>query len=156
MEQYPLSDHKLAQILTQIIEAQPRVIGLDLIRNFAVYDQNLSKEENQEAYEQLPTIFRQNDNLYGIAKITEAEGFSSIPGATTLEEVGRLTAADLVLDQDGVARRGNLYPSYEKAIPSLGLGVALKYLENEGISAGKCYGKRVKSLFSPTIKRSSS
>ena len=114
LEQYPLSDRKLAQILAPIIKAQPRVIGLDIIRNFPVHDQNLTKEENQKAFEELHTIFRQNSNLYGIAKITEAEGFPSIPGASSLEQAGRLTAADLVLDKDRVARRGNLYPSYNQ------------------------------------------
>ncbi len=134
LEQYPLSDWKLAQILAPIIKAQPRVIGLDIIRNFAVHDKNLTKEENQKAFAELQTIFRQNSNLYGIAKITEAEGFPSIPGASSLEQAGRLAAADLVLDKDRVARRGNLYPSYNQGIPGLGLAVALKYLEKEGIT----------------------
>ena len=134
LEQYPLSDRQLVQILESIIKAQPRVIGLDLLRDFKVYDKNLSEEKNQRAYQQLQTIFRQTDNLYGIAKITEAPGLPSIPGASIFRHQERLTAVDLVLDRDGVARKGNLYPDYEQeTIPGLGLATALKYLEREGI-----------------------
>lgn len=136
LNQYPLSDRKLAQILEQIITAQPRVIGLDIIRDFAVFDQDFSLSENELAFRKLQTIFRETNNLYGIAKITDAPGFSSIPGTKTLEQAGRLTAADLVIDKDGVVRRGNLYPDYQKDIQGLGLAVALKYLETERISNG--------------------
>ena len=134
LEQYPLSDLKLAQVLETIIAAQPRVIGLDLIRNFEVFDQNLPSSENKLAFEKLQTIFSQTNNLYGIAKITDAPDFPSIPGARTLEQVGRLAAADLVLDKDGVARRGNLYPDYNQAnTKGLGLATALEYLKKEEI-----------------------
>ena len=133
LEQYPLSDLQLTQFLETIIAAQPRVIGLDLVRNLAVTDKNLSPSENQLAYLQLQTLFSQTNNLYGISKITATPDFSSIPGSSALSQAGRLTAADLVLDKDGVARRGNLYPDYEQYIPGLGLKTALSYLEPEGI-----------------------
>ncbi len=133
LEQYPLSDKKLVQLLERIIKAQPRVIGLDIIRNFPVVDQNLSTSENQLAPERLQAIFRDSNNLYGIAKITNTPLFPSISGSPILEQAGRLAAADLVLDKDGVARRGNLYPDYKQNhIQGLGLAVALKYLEKEG------------------------
>ena len=133
LEQYPLSDVKLIQLLESIIAAQPRVIGLDLIRNLAVTDKNLTPAENELAYLQLQNLLRQTDNLYGIGKITETSDFPSIPGLSALSPSGRLAAADLVLDKDGVARRGNLYPDYEQNLPGLGLATALSYLEPEGI-----------------------
>ncbi len=137
LQQYPLSDLVLATLLEKIKNQNPRVIGLDIFRDFPVPSRGKNQAENQQAYSNLLEIFRSTPNLIGIAKITSSPAYPSVNPPTVLEQLGQVSAADLVVDNDGIVRRGNLFPiadgSAKSSIPSLGLSVALNYLVTEGI-----------------------
>jgi adenylate cyclase len=137
LKEYPLSDEVFTNFLERIKQQKPRVIGLDIFRDFPVPSINKKPEENQQAYFNLLKFFRSTPNLIGIAKITDSEAYPSVNPPSVLKELGQVSAADLVVDDDGVVRRGNLFPiadgSPKSSIPSLGLAVALNYLSTEGI-----------------------
>jgi adenylate cyclase len=137
LKEYPLSDEIFTNLLEKIKQQKPRVIGLDIFRDFPVPSIDKKPAENQQAYSNLLKFFRSTPNLIGIAKITDSEAYPSVNPPSVLKELGQVSAADLVVDDDGVVRRGNLFPiadgSPKSSIPSLGLAVALNYLSTEGI-----------------------
>lgn len=137
LKEYPLSDEIFTNLLEKIKQQKPNVIGLDIFRDFPVPSINKKLEENQQAYSNLLKFFYSTPNLIGIAKITDSEAYPSVNPSSVLKELGQVSAADLVVDDDGVVRRGNLFPiadgSPKSSIPSLGLAVALNYLSTEGI-----------------------
>lgn len=137
LKEYPLSDEVLTTLLKKIEKQKPNVIGLDIFRNFPVPSIANNPEENQQAYSNLQEFFRSTPNLIGIAKITDSEEYPSISPPSTLKDLGQVSAADIIVDPDGIVRRGNLFPiadgSAVSSIPSLGLAVAFNYLANEGI-----------------------
>ncbi|MGK7884854.1 MAG: CHASE2 domain-containing protein [Crocosphaera sp.] len=120
-------DLTLANTLETIAQQQPRAIGLDLIRDLPM----------QPGSNELKRVFKNTPNLYGIAKFTQIKGdpfFSPISPPYALENLKRVGDISVVVDDDGVIRRANLFPTTgEEAIPSLGLLLAQKYLEKEGI-----------------------
>lgn len=125
-KQWPVSDHLLAKLITKIKAQQPRVIGLDLHRDIPV----------SPGYEELTKVFKTTPNLIGIQKISGDQFYPTIAPPPILEELGQVSASDLVLDQDGVLRRAILFPRTkdQPALPSIGLAVALEYLKKEGIN----------------------
>lgn len=137
LRQYPLSDEVLTNLLNKIKKQKPNVIGLDIFRNFPVPSIANNPEENQQAYSNLQKFFRSTPNLIGIAKITDSKAYPSVEASDILKDSGKVSAADIVIDKDGVVRRGNLFPiadgSAKSSIPSLGLAVAFNYLATEEI-----------------------
>jgi CHASE2 domain-containing sensor protein len=137
LQEYPLSDRSVVNLIKKINTQKPRVIGLDLFRNFPIPSLNNDKKENYQAYSDLQKLFRKTNNLYGIAKLTDSYSSPKIDPPNVLKETGGYGAADLLVDDDGVVRRGYLFPitnkSPDSAIPSLGLAVALHYLSDEHI-----------------------
>lgn len=118
---WPLSDRVLANLLTKIKQQQPRVIGLDIYRDVPV----------NPGHGELVKIWQNTPNLIGVEKIIGDEFSAKIAPPPLLKELGRVSSIDMVVDGDGVVRRGVLYPTTEgtEAIPSFGLAVALKYLQ---------------------------
>lgn len=115
---WPLSDRKLAEVLAALQVHTPRVIGLDLYRNVAV-------GEGQDLLnDQLAA-----ENLIAIENIAT----SLTPSANVPPE--RLGFNDVVIDRDQVLRRHLLFAKTQRGETaySLGLRVALKYLEPEDI-----------------------
>jgi CHASE2 domain-containing sensor protein len=141
LKQYPLNDTTLTQLLKKIKLQQPRVIGLGIFRDISVPSGSKNRQENQQAYQELLELFRTTPNLFGIEKVTQDYIYSQIQPSPLLKELKQTTAADIIVDNDGIVRRGILFPvtdsSEASAIPSLGLAVALDYLENEGIKPTK-------------------
>ena len=137
LQEYPLSDRILGTLLEKIRIQNPNVIGLNIFSDFSIPSISKNQVENQQAYSDLLDIFRSTPNLIGIAKITKSSNYPNVNPPTILEQLGQLSAVDLVIDNDGVVRRGNLFPiadgSPKSSIPSLGLSVALNYLATEGI-----------------------
>ena len=131
-------DLTLAKTLKIIAQQQPRAIGLDLIRDLPM----------PPGSNELNTVFNNTPNLYGIAKFTGIKGdpfFSPISPPHTLKSLERVGDVSVVVDDDGVIRRANLFPTTgEAAIPSLGLLLAQKYLEKEGIVAEAGTNNRLK------------
>ncbi|MBE9068364.1 CHASE2 domain-containing protein [Leptolyngbya cf. ectocarpi LEGE 11479] len=90
---YPIPDHALAELIEVIQTYDPRVIGLDIFRNFPV----------GEGYEMLAETFASSENLIGINKVTGKS--VAAPKSLPLERVG---FADIVADADGIIRRSIL------------------------------------------------
>jgi CHASE2 domain-containing sensor protein len=61
---YPIPDRDLAQLLKKIIEYQPRVIGLDLIRDL----------EHPPGSSELQALFKTTDYLIGAKKRAQSSG----------------------------------------------------------------------------------
>ncbi len=116
--QWPLSDERLAEVLAALQVHTPRVIGLDIYRDFNV------REGDEALAEQLSA-----DNLIAIENIASAV---SAPAEVPQERVG---FNDVILDRDQVVRRHLLFANSQEGqiAYSFGLRVVLKYLEPEGI-----------------------
>lgn len=122
MGQWPMPDEVLAQLLENIKQQQPRVMAMDLYRNFPV----------QPGYERLKEIFETTPNLIGIEKVVGAQ----VKPPPVLEALDQVAIADMVLDADGKIRRSLLSVVMDDETMKLSLSarVSLMYLEAEGIT----------------------
>jgi CHASE2 domain-containing sensor protein/nitrogen-specific signal transduction histidine kinase len=120
--QWPMPDMAMARLLKNISTQKPRAIGLDIYRDLVV----------EPGHQELVSVFKSTPNLIGIEKVAG----TPVDPPPTLEESGQVAAADLVLDADGKVRRGLIMigNSEGKSRQSLGVKLALMYLEAEGIS----------------------
>ncbi|HEY9838203.1 MAG TPA: CHASE2 domain-containing protein, partial [Vampirovibrionales bacterium] len=120
--QWPMPDAVLAQLLETITTYQPRVIGIDLYRNFRV----------EPGSERLRQVFESTPNLIGIEKVVG----NSVKASPILEKLGLVAMADLVLDPDGKVRRSLLSVVTDEGETKLSLSarMSLMYLEAEGIA----------------------
>ena len=128
LKQWPTSDENLAMVLNNIKQQKPAVIGLDIYRDFPV----------EPGAKELSKVFESTPNLLGIQKIINAPYSASIAPPSVLAKQGQIANNDIIVDGDGVIRRGILYPktSGDNALPSLGLEAAAIYLEkSQGIVA---------------------
>lgn len=119
--QWPISDRTLSQLITKINQHQPRAIGLDIYRNLPI----------EPGTAELDRVFRSTPNLIGIEKVVNPP----IKPSPILEEQEQIALADLVKDADGKIRRGLLSIERDNGQVKLSLGIrlALMYLEQEGI-----------------------
>jgi adenylate cyclase len=131
----PLPDGVVAEALSRIAEAQPRAVGLDIIRD-------LPQGEGQE---QLLQVLQQHPQIVVVCKVgTEAEaGYPPPPGLPK----ARWGVSNLPVDPGGGVRRGLLGvmpPALPDAAPnpcqdptapmfSLGFQLARQYLAEAGI-----------------------
>lgn len=123
LKQWPFSDAVLAKLLTQISQQKPKVIGLDLYRDLPV----------EPGHEEIIQVFKNTRNLIGIQKVIGDRFSSKVAPAPILEQLGQISANDVVVDTDGVLRRGMLFPTPGDPLPSLGLAMATAYLKDQGI-----------------------
>ena len=141
---WPIADQMLAQLLQKIKAKQPSAIGLDLYRDLPV----------EPGHQELINVFKSTPNLIGIEKVVgDSRGFSIAP-SPVLSEEGRVGANDVVVDLDGKIRRGLLFmtPEDRDPIASLGLRLAMIYLEGKGITpqaAENGFLKLGKTVFIP-------
>jgi adenylate cyclase len=126
VRQWPVNDAVLAEILQKVKALKPRAIGLDLYRDLPVPPGTQALED----------VFRSTPNLIGIEKKVEDSIGNAAAPPPVLKELGQVGANDIVPDADGRIRRGILFltPQSEPALPSLGLKLALIYLERQGIT----------------------
>ncbi len=117
---YPISDQSLAELLKQLQTYEPRVIGLDIFRDFPV----------GAGYDELASVFANSDNIIGIKKITDPT--ISPPQALPPEQVGFV---DAPLDSDGFLRRSLLgVPDTEGNYRfSFTIRLAERYLVEDGL-----------------------
>ncbi len=94
MGQWPMSDETLAELVRQISQHDPASIGLDLYRNLPI----------EPGVEELSRVFEATPNVIGIERIV---GESVLPHST-LAKLGQTASSDLVVDSDGIVRRGLL------------------------------------------------
>jgi CHASE2 domain-containing sensor protein len=128
LDRWPASDETLNRLLQKLSQYRPRVIGLDIYRDLPVEPGNA----------ELTTRLQVNDNIIAVCKVGDDKGLGVAPPAVVPKN--RLGFSDLVLDRDGVVRRGLLFMTPEKtskcpANTSFSLQLALKYLSQQGIQA---------------------
>jgi len=142
LKEWPISDHKVAQILENLERLKPRVIGLDLLR-----DVPLGKGRTE-----LIKLLNNSKDIISVCLLSDGtiEQPGSPPAAgLTKEQVG---FADLVVDSGGVLRRTAFFiqplepPGVEKhlcndsSVPfltSFGFQIAHLYLKKQGIESGQ-------------------
>ncbi|MBE9124890.1 MULTISPECIES: CHASE2 domain-containing protein [unclassified Coleofasciculus] len=128
-----LSNSKLDQLLKTLVQYQPRVIGIDLYRDFPIEPQ----------HQDLANRLGQDNRLISVCKIGESEEKPGIPPPPDIssDSVGeRVGFSDVATDSDGIVRRQllGLAPPEQSVCQtsnSLSLAIALRYLEPEGITA---------------------
>jgi CHASE2 domain-containing sensor protein len=115
---YPIPDQEIAILINKIEQTNPRVIGLDLIRDIPV----------EPGHKQLVEIFNKSPNLIGIEKVLPET--IAPPPELPSQQIG---FSDVISDEDGKCRRSLLainldgQPKY-----SFSLLLANAYLTGEG------------------------
>ncbi len=116
--QWPIPDAVIARLLQQLQQHQPKVIGLDLIRNIAHPPGNKALQQQLQA-----------DNVI----VIETLGNDSSERVTPLPNIPaeRASFNDLVLDIDNKLRRNLMYAREgEREFYSLSLRLSLHYLKD--------------------------
>jgi CHASE2 domain-containing sensor protein len=119
---WPLNDRLLTQAISNIRAQNPKVIGLDLVRNLPLEPGN----------RELVKLFQTTDNLFGIEKVIDPQ-IDPPPILGSKKQVG---FADLSQDLDGAVRRALLTVqlSPDDIRESLAIKLALFYLQSQEIS----------------------
>jgi adenylate cyclase len=137
--QYPLPDRTLAQVLNNIQQHQPRLIGLDIYRDLPV----------EPGHPELVKVFENSPNLIGIYKQV-GETVAPAPELVQRDQIG---LADQILDGDGKLRRALLTVRADgKVHSSLGLKLATEYLKARNILPQPVQSNRMqlgKAVISP-------
>lgn len=116
---YPIPDREIAILIKKLQQYQPKVIGLDIIRDLPV----------EPGHSSLVATFKNSKNLIGIEKVLPAE-FAPPPTLPT-EQVGFV---DALLDYDGNLRRSLLATPTPKDYKfSLSLKLAEAYLASKNL-----------------------
>lgn len=126
-----ISDAKLEQLLQQLQQHQPRLIALDLYRDFAV-DQQATFLKSQ---------YQRNPNLIGTCKGSDrAVNVEGIPPPSGMPLADRVGFSDFLEDHDGVLRRHvlTMHPAPDSPCQvkyAFSTLIALRYLQQQGIEA---------------------
>ncbi len=122
--EWPISDGKLAQLLTIIKQQQPRAIGLDIYRDL--------KRGERAGQRQLEQVFQSTPNLIGVEKVAGER----VKPPLILKQKQQVAMSDLLLDPDGKVRRSLVSTRFDDGAIILGLGIklALMYLEQDNIT----------------------
>ncbi|GAB1544364.1 hypothetical protein NUACC21_70400 [Scytonema sp. NUACC21] len=120
--QYPMPDKVLVQALQILKSYKPRAIGLDLYRDLPV----------EPGHQELVELYKTTPNLIGIEKVVGRK----VAPPPVLSKLNQTGFADQVLDGDGKVRRALLSIRSRKVglRLNLGLRLALRYLEFEGVT----------------------
>ncbi|ARV57809.1 hypothetical protein BZZ01_03430 [Nostocales cyanobacterium HT-58-2] len=135
---WPLSDRTIAQLLEKLEQHQPRVIGLDMYRDFPVPPGN----------SELAKRLQQSDRVITVCKVSNSPTDSGVAPPPGVPEA-RIGFSDLLIDPGGILRRTLLFidpPPVDNTarldshmctkpgVYSLSLRLALHYLEKEKIT----------------------
>jgi CHASE2 domain-containing sensor protein/GGDEF domain-containing protein len=119
--EWPISDAKLAQLLTTLQKYNPKAIGLDIYRDIPV----------EPGHEELLQVYQNSPNLIGIEKVV---GKNTVAPPPLLKQLDQVAITDTALDFDGKLRRVLISVSSEQGESySLGVYLALIYLEAANI-----------------------
>jgi len=120
---WPISDATLAEALSRLHAHGPRVIGVDIYRDLEVPPGRTTWNRVIERYPEIMMV-----NKFGKPE------HGGIPEPAILRGTDRVGFTDMVVDQDGVVRRGLLFlddgTTVSRSLPYL---LALKYLEQDGV-----------------------
>lgn len=122
---WPISDALLTELLEKLLHHRPTVVTIDLYRDLKV----------GAGRERLNELLAENPNILAVTLLGEGEQ-DAIPPPQALLGTDRAVANDILLDRDGVVRRGLLYLDDGRTIySSLALQTALLHLAHSGIRA---------------------
>ena len=138
LQESSMSDLTLVSLLDRIIEQKPRIIGLDLYRDFSVPAPKATKKDNEEAYENLNRIFSSYPKIIGIEKSLPPK----VNPPAVLKNKEKVAASDLPIDPDFRVRRTYIYPAldednYPRNPPYIGVTLGYRYLEADNWQADK-------------------
>ncbi|MEB3211722.1 MAG: CHASE2 domain-containing protein [Leptolyngbyaceae bacterium] len=120
LRQWPISDERLATLLKNLNAQNPRVIALDIYRDFGI----------EPGSEELLEIFSSSPNLIGIKQVGE----TPIAPPEELARRNRVGFSNLLLDADGKVRRALLAVNQDdELLYGLATFSALEYLQHDGI-----------------------
>ncbi|MBF0371152.1 MAG: adenylate/guanylate cyclase domain-containing protein [Magnetococcales bacterium] len=120
---WPLSDEIVARALEKIALQNPAMVGIDLYR----------EQPRPPGHERLMTLLDDTPNIIAVMKFQDASG-RQIPPPPVLVGSDRAAFSDLVVDGDGVVRRGLLFLDDGVHFSlSFALRLALGYLAPSGI-----------------------
>lgn len=139
LSQPDIHDGTLARALQNLEQAEPRVIALDVGRDLPV----------GEGREELLRVLQESDRIIAACTLSKADEPSLAPPPGLPDE--RIAFADLPLDPRGIIRRASLVitdplrlpqetthrcntPAADNPLVSLGLSMALTYLQTDGIT----------------------
>lgn len=118
---WPIPDKYFAQVLSNLKAQKPRVIGLDIYRDFPV----------EPGYPELLKVFQSTPNLVGVQQML---GREVVPPASVLAKLNQVADSQILEDPDQRVRRSLLTAEINgKVVMGLGLATTLKYLEVEKI-----------------------
>lgn len=123
---WPIPDKTLAQVIEQLNQYHPRVIGLDLYRNVP----------EEPGHQELLEVFQTTPNLIGVENILSPK----IAPPPVLKDRNQVALTNVVLDLDLHIRRGLLSledPQSGAVKLTLAARTALMYLEQDGITLQK-------------------
>jgi adenylate cyclase len=121
---YPVRDADLADLLERLAAAEPRVIGVDLIRDMPV----------PPGGDKLAEVLARHPNIVWVSTLKGGDD-PGIPPPEPLRGTDRAVLADIPADPGNVIRRGLLYADDGAAnYAGMGTAVAAGYLARRGIS----------------------
>ena len=128
---HPIPDEVLAEALERVLSTRPRVVGLDIYRTPPRGDAGMT------GWRRLAEIFGDDAPIVGIEKLPEGP----VPGVSApgfMDPTRQVGFSDVVLDDDGIVRRGLLMLWNESGEPqiSFSLRLALRFLEADGLGLG--------------------
>jgi CHASE2 domain-containing sensor protein/two-component sensor histidine kinase len=127
LENYPISDRELANLITTIESYDPAVIGIDIIRD----------RSQEPGHAELKKVFSQQKNIIGVEKVLSTEENSRIdriksPDILSPKQIGFV---DILLDRDGNLRRSLLTVVINNELKfSLPIRLAEQYFATKGIA----------------------
>lgn len=120
---WPVTDAVLAAVLRGVAEARPRAIGLDLYRDIEV----------PPGREELNRELLKDGAVIVVMKIGGPSN-ARISPPSVLEGSEQAGFNDIVIDKDGIVRRGLLFLDEKDEVRySFALRLALRYLQAEGV-----------------------
>ena len=124
MGRWPLTDAMLARALDKLLQYQPRAIGVDIYRDIPV-------PPGQDALESVLTT---HPNIIMVMKFGR-DAHARVNPPAVLRGTDQIGFNDLLVDRDGIVRRGLLFMDEgEEIATSFPLRFALQYLQAEGIT----------------------
>jgi adenylate cyclase len=138
-----IPDEVYARLIEKLKAMQPRAIGLDIYRDLPV----------EPGHEKLVQVFKSTPNLVGIEKVVGDNSRETVAPPPVLKAKGQVGSNDLISDADNKMRRTLLFvePPKGDTMPTLGMYLALLYLEKEGIQIEEIEGTTDWKLGKTTI-----
>ena len=141
---WPLRDGDLARVLDRIAAWEPRVIGVDIYRDYP----------EPPGSEQLAAVLARHKNIIWAFKLEDATG-PEIPAPALLQGTERAVFSDVPVDGGNVVRRALLYADDGTDTYGgigMGMGLALGYLAGDGVAPVAAPGDQIrlgKALLTP-------